>query len=176
MNMQDKHVFAGVVERHRDMVFRIAYTYMRDAADADDVTQAVFLKLYRSKVPFESEEHVCNWLAKVTANECKSLFRKPWRRVEDIEEYASTLAMPTEEHKGLFVSIMRLPERYRVPLVLYYYGGLSTDEVAMVLSLKPPAVRTRLARARAKLKTIIEEESHEPGAQDSRDDGVPARI
>lgn len=175
MNMQDRGAFVRMVECHRDMVFRIAYTYMRDAADADDVTQTVFLKLLRAKAPFTSERHVRNWLVRVTANECKTLFRKPWRRVEDIEDYAARIAMPTREHEDLFVSVMRLPERYRVPLVLYYYGGFATEEIASVLGIRPPAVRTRLSRARAKLKTMMEGESHDDGKEDARSDGVPAR-
>ncbi len=77
--------FREAVERHRDMVFRLAYTYLRDPADADDVTQDVFVKLLRSGKRFEGDDHLRYWLVRVTINECKSLFRKPWRRVEDIE-------------------------------------------------------------------------------------------
>ena len=148
--------FKEVMERHRDMVFRIAYTYMRDAADADDVAQDVFVKLLRAGRPFESEEHLRYWLVRVTVNACKSLFRRPWRRVEDLEAYADALAMPTPEHRDVFVTVMRLPEKYRVPLVLYYYGGFSTAEIAEALHIPAATVRTRLARARAKLKTFLE--------------------
>lgn len=69
--------FREAVERHRDMVFRLAYTYLRDPADADDVTQDVFVKLLRSGKRFEGDEHLRYWLVRVTINECKSLFRKP---------------------------------------------------------------------------------------------------
>ena len=148
--------FKEVMERHRDMVFRIAYTYMRDAADADDVTQDVFVKLLRAGKPFESEDHLRHWLVRVTANTCKSLFRRPWQRVEDLEAYAGTLAMPSRAHEGVFVTVMRLPEKYRVPLVLHYYGGFSTAEIADALRIPAATVRTRLARARAKLKTLLE--------------------
>lgn len=150
------------VERYRDMVFRVAFTYLRDPADADDVTQDVFVKLLRSTGSFNGEEHLRRWLVRVTVNECKSLFRKPWRRVEDIEAYANSLAMPTQGHADLFVAVMKLPERYRVPLALFYYLGYSTDEVAQLLKLPAATVRTRLARGRARLKSLIEEEDHVP--------------
>lgn len=148
--------FKGAVERHRDMVFRIAYTYMRDAADADDIAQDVFVKLLQTEKAFENDAHLRNWLVRVTINACKSLFRRPWRRVETIEDYAASLAMPTHEHSEVFVALMRLPEIYRVPLVLHYYGGYSTDEIADLIRSPGTTVRTRLARGRARLKTLLE--------------------
>ncbi|MDB1895441.1 RNA polymerase sigma factor [Collinsella aerofaciens] len=77
----EEQAFRQAVEDHRDVVFRIALTYLRDRADADDVAQDVFLKLLKSDAQFESWEHLRRWLIRVTINECKSLFRKPWRRV-----------------------------------------------------------------------------------------------
>lgn len=150
--------FREAVERHRDMVFRLAYTYLRDPADADDVTQDVFVKLLRSGKRFEGDEHLRYWLVRVTINECKSLFRKPWRRVEDIEAYAETLQAPSEQRRDLLVRVMRLPEKYRVPMVLHYYIGHSTDEVARAIKVPAATVRTRLARGRARLKSMLEGE------------------
>ena len=70
-------VISDVIERYRDTVFRLAFTYLRNQADADDVTQDVFVKLIHSSHDFESDEHLRRWLIRVTINECKSLFRKP---------------------------------------------------------------------------------------------------
>lgn len=153
--MQDDE-FRQAVEKNRDLVFRIAYTYLRDAADADDVTQDVFIKLLRHEGDFASEAHRRNWLVRVCVNECRSLFRRPWRRVEDIERYANSLQMPSRGHVELLTSVMRLPEKYRVPLVLHYYAGFSTGEVASMLRVPAATVRTRLARARARLRKILE--------------------
>lgn len=76
--IMEEQTFRQAVEDHRDVVFRIALTYLRDRADADDVAQDVFLKLLKSDGHFESWEHLRRWLIRVTINECKSLFRKPW--------------------------------------------------------------------------------------------------
>lgn len=151
--------FRRAVERHRDLVFRVAYTYMRDAADADDVAQDVFVKLLRQEKSFQGDEHLRNWLVRVTINECRSLFRRPWRRVEALEEYAGSLELPTDEHAELLVGVMRLPEKYRVPLALHYFGGFSTEEIAQMLGLHGPTVRTRLARARTRLRAILEDDA-----------------
>lgn len=144
----EEQAFRQAVEDHRDVVFRIALTYLRDRADADDIAQDVFLKLLKSDERFESWEHLRRWLIRVTINECKSLFRKPWRRVED-------------ETKAVLSDVMRLPERFRVPIVLYYYLGFSTSEIAELLHVPAATVRTRLARGRSKLKFILEEGDRE---------------
>ena len=159
--IMEEQTFRQAVEDHRDVVFRIALTYLRDRADADDVAQDVFLKLLKSDGHFESWEHLRRWLIRVTINECKSLFRKPWRRVEDIENLADSLSATQDETKVVLSDVMRLPERFRVPIVLYYYLGFSTSEIAELLHVPAATVRTRLARGRSKLKFILEEGDRE---------------
>lgn len=159
--IMEEQTFRQAVEDHRDVVFRIALTYLRDRADADDVAQDVFLKLLKSDAQFESWEHLRRWLIRVTINECKSLFRKPWRRVEDIENLADSLSAAQDEIKAVLSDVMRLPERFRVPIVLYYYLGFSTSEIAELLHVPAATVRTRLARGRSKLKFILEEGDRE---------------
>ena len=153
----EEQAFRQAVEDHRDVVFRIALTYLRDRADADDVAQDVFLKLLKSDAQFESWEHLRRWLIRVTINECKSLFRKPWRRVEDIENLADSLSAA----QAVLSDVMRLPERFRIPIVLYYYLGFSTSEIAELLHVPAATVRTRLARGRSKLKFTLEEGDRE---------------
>lgn len=92
--MQDRLWFAGQAKRHMDTVFRVAYNYLRNCADADDVTQTVLFKLFRSDVEFNDEAHVKRWLIRATINECTSLYRALRRRPENIDDYLETLAAP----------------------------------------------------------------------------------
>mgnify|MGYP000255437452 FL=1 len=133
----EEQAFRQAVEDHRDVVFRIALTYLRDRADADDIAQDVFVKLLKSDGNFESWEHLRRWLIRVTINECKSLFRKPWRRVEDIENLADSLSTAQDETKAVLSDVMRLPERFRVPIVLYYYLGFSTQRLPSYCMCQP---------------------------------------
>ena len=165
-----------VIRKYFDMVYKLALSQTKNQTFAEDVTQDVFVKLLRSGKRFEGDEHLRYWLVRVTINECKSLFRKPWRRVEDIEAYAETLQAPSEQHRDLLVRVMRLPEKYRVPMVLHYYIGLSTDEVARAIKVPAATVRTRLARGRAKLKSLIEEEDHVPAPFVQRGHESAARL
>ena len=154
--MLTRERFAALAEKYMDMVFRVAYGYMRSRDDADDITQDVLLRLYCTDTLFDSEEHVRNWLIRV--NQCKKAFRSPWRRVESIEDYASTLRFETAEDRGLFCEIMRLEQKYRVVVLMYYYEGYSTAEIADILGVPLNTVTTRLSRARAKLKNFLTED------------------
>ena len=81
--------FLQAVARYQDAIFRLAYSYTKSQFDADDVTQNVLLKLYQTEQNFESEAHLKNWLMRVTVNQCKNLFRAPWRAHENMEDYAN---------------------------------------------------------------------------------------
>ena len=93
----------------------------------------------------------------MTVNRCKNIFRSPWRKVENIADYENSLTFEAPEHRELFDAVMALDKRYRLPVLLYYYEGYSQKEIAGLLSLPEGTVRTRLFRARGKLKATLTE-------------------
>ena len=149
--------FVPLAQRYMDTIFRVAYSYLRSQADADDVTQDVLIQLYKTETAFESDDHLKHWLIRVTVNRCKNIFRSPWRKVEDIADYENSLTFEAPEHRELFDAVMVLDKRYRLPVLLYYYEGYSQKEIAGLLSLPEETVRTRLFRARGKLKATLTE-------------------
>ena len=154
--------FVPLAEEHIDMVFRVAYSYLKSHADAEDVTQEVLLQMYQTETAFESGDHIKNWLIRVTINRCKMLFRSPWRRVEALEDYAEALGFEEPEYTGLFTAVMRLDRKYRVPIYLFYYEGYSTREIAGILGLPENTVSTRLRRGRDRLRQqLTEAEEHD---------------
>ena len=161
--MKNNEDFTNIARRYMDTVFRLAFSYLKSRADADDVTQNVLLKLYRYDGDFQSEAHLKHWLIRVTVNECKSALRSPWRRTEDIAEYANTLALPTPEHAELLEAVMKLPPKYRAAIHLFYYEGYATAEIAELLGLPQATVRTHLARGREKLKAMLTEAENYDG-------------
>ena len=78
--------------------------------------------------------------------------------MEDIDEYANTLGFEEESHLDLFQTVMNLDKKYRVPILLFYYEGYSTAEIASILGVPEKTVSTRLFRAKAKLKDYLKEE------------------
>ena len=156
--MLSEERFTYLARKYMDTVFRVAYSFLKNSADADDMTQNVLLKLYQTdNNTFESESHIKNWLIRVTANECKSFFRSAWRRVEPIDDYINTLQLPSPDHEDLFRAVMALPAKYRVIIHLYYFEGYSSDEIARLLDIPAATVRTRMARARGRLKQDLTE-------------------
>jgi len=149
--------FAFLAEKNMDTVFRVAYSYTKNRADAEDVTQDVLIQLYRTDKVFESETHLKHWLIRVTVNQCKMLFRAPWRRSESIEDYAETLGFEQREYLDLFRAVMALEKRQRLAVYLFYYEGYSLREIAEITGESLSAVTTRLSRARAKLKDQLTE-------------------
>ena len=159
--MLTEEQFSYLAKKYMDMVFRLALHYTKSRSESDDITQEVLLKLYRTDKPFESEDHVRYWLIRVTVNECKRAFLSPWKRTEPIEDYAEQLAFKTPEHSELFHAVMALPQKYRVPLFLYYYEGYSCEEISQFLGIPNATVRTRLRRGREQLKTDLQEANND---------------
>lgn len=142
--------FEQAVERYADMVFRLALSYLKNRADAEDVMQETLLKLYAQsrKVPFASEEHQRFWVVRVAVNECKKLLRSPWRRrTGSLEELEQEAAFDTPVQSELFRQVMALPPKYRAAIYLYYYENYSVREVADALGANPSTVQTWLMRA-----------------------------
>lgn len=149
--------FSRYAEQYIDTVFRVAYNYLGSSADADDITQNVFLKLLQYNKSFESDDHMRNWLIRVTINACKDLVRSRWRKVESVDDYASKLVFDTQEQSELFSLVMALPTKYRIPIYLHYYEEYSTSEIAELLHTSKNTVCTHLRRGRELLKKALQE-------------------
>lgn len=150
--------FTRIAEMYMDTVFRVAFNYLKDPSEADDVTQEVLLKLYRTDKCFESDWHIRNWLVRVTVNCCKKVFLSPWRKTEPIENYADRLYFTAPEHSELFYMTMKLPRKYRIAIYLYYYEEYSVQDIARILKIPKATVNTHLYRGRKLLKKMLTEE------------------
>ena len=148
--------YACLVNKYINTVFRIALNYLKNKADAEDVCQNVFLALLTEKKDFQSDDHLRNWLVRVTVNECKKQLRSPWHRRESLSDHIPSIPFADPQHSDLYYSVMALPVHYRVPLYLHYYEGYSTEEIGNILSLPGTTVRTRLRRARGLLQKELE--------------------
>src|SRR5699024_1403815 len=116
--------FVQAVERYGDTIYRVAYSCLKNRADAEDVMQDTLLKLYRERRSFESEEHRRRWLIRVAVNQAKSLLRSSWfRRTIPLDEQLDQPVFDRPEESELFEQVMALPKNYRLALYLYYYEG-----------------------------------------------------
>ena len=145
--------------QYQDNLFAVAFNICQNAQDAEDVIQDTFVQYYTTKKEYENEQHIRAWLIRVTVDKAKNVTRAFWRRNRvSIEGYMETLVFETPESENLFETVMKLPERYRIVIHLYYYEDYSVNEIADILKLSESNVKTRLSRGRAMLKNVLKEE------------------
>ena len=156
--MLDTGQFDTLAAKYMDMIYRLAFSWLKSPADADDVTQEVLIRLYRTDREFESEDHLKNWLMKVTVNQCRKVWRSPFRSHENIEDYTETLAFEDRSSRELFDAIMQLNRDKRTVIVLYYKEGYALKEIGEILGIPAATAGTRLARARKELAQYLKEE------------------
>ena len=107
---------------------------------------------------FEDEDHARKWLIRVAVNECHSLWRSGWkRRTTYLEELTEEPVFSTPEKSDLYFAVQNLPQKYRQIVYLYYYEEYSIREIVGMLKLSDTAVKSRLLRARQKLKGDLKE-------------------
>ena len=152
-----EEVFAQAVEAYGDTLFRVAYSYLKNPSDAQDVMQETLLKFYLEQKPFDSEEHQRRWLIRVAVNESKKLLRSAWRRRSVPMEEETAVAFDTLAQRELFEQVMALPPRYRLSVYLYYYESFSVREIAQVMGANLSTVQTWLMRARGLLREALQE-------------------
>ncbi|HHY91532.1 MAG TPA: sigma-70 family RNA polymerase sigma factor [Clostridiales bacterium] len=148
-----------LIERYRNNLFAVAFNVCKNAEDAEDVVQDTFLQLYKSKKDFENEQHIRAWLIRVAINKAKNISRTFWRRNKlSLDSYIETLTFETPESKNLFETVMKLPEKYRIVIHLFYYEDYNIREIADILKISESNVKVRLWRVRTLLKNSLMEE------------------
>ena len=146
--------FTQCVTDFQPSVFRLAYSYVKSSADAEDISQEVFLKLYKSKESFTADENIKAWLMKVTANTAKNYLSSAWTK----RKLPLTEDIPLKDEKDyeLLEALNRLNKNYRAVIYLHYYEGYSVAEISSMLGISESNVKARLKRGRDKLRAILE--------------------
>ena len=141
---------------HGNTVYRLALCRMQSVPDAEDVYQDVFLSLFRQPERVWEPEHLKAWLIRATLNRCADLHRFRLRRlVLSLEEVAEVAGETAEPQAEIWEAVARLPEKLRIPVHLYYGEGYSTEEISSLTGIPAATVRTRLHRARERLKDLL---------------------
>jgi len=144
------------IENYHNMVYRLAFGCLGNRFDADDVTQDVFIKLYRHKKPLLCDEHKKAFLVRTTVNQCKDIHKSAWfRKRTELDESLPVHDNFDECEYELSEYIQKLKPHYRAVIFLHYYEGYTTSEIAKMLNVTQSTVTTRLSRARNQLKTQL---------------------
>lgn len=147
----------NAMDRYGNSVLRMAYSYLHNMSDAEDILQETMIKYIRSAPVFESAQHEKAWLVRVCANLSKNKIEyNKYRETDELNE--SLVGESRQDLSFVWEAVKSISPNYRAVVHLYYHEGYSTKEVAKILSRNESSVRSDLKRAREKLKRILKEE------------------
>lgn len=151
----DQERLEQAARTYENTLYRAALAILGDAQEAEDAVQDAFLKYLEKAPAFESPEHEKAWLIRVTVNGCKSRLRSPWRRRS--APLLETYPAPEVGERAVLEAVLALPPRDRAVIHLFYYEGYHTAEIAAMTGDAEGTVRSRLTRARRRLKGLLED-------------------
>ncbi len=165
----DTYAFGKIVEQYQNTVFRICLSYLSDREEAEDAAQEVFLRIYKSLAGFRLGKSFTPWVYAIALNWVKSR-RSVLKRLADTkrklilvdEPAAETPEIITDKEmqkKALQDAVKSLPAPLKDVVVLYYLEDVSVDDIAEALGIGKENVKSRLFRARKKLKEILEKDA-----------------
>lgn len=165
----DIRAFNEVYARFEEMVYNLAFRLSGNYEEAADLTQEVFLRVYRSLGSFGGRSSLKTWVFRIAVNHCRdrlSRWRPPTQPLDDRNEgeipYADPsrgpeeLAVAADEGRRVAAGLAKLPAAFREAVVLRDIEGLSYEEIADVLGVRIGTVRSRIARGRDQLRSLLE--------------------
>lgn len=147
-------------------VKKLAYTYVKDWALAEDITQEVFIKCYNNIERFRGDSSYKTWLYKITVNRCKDEFKSKWYRtlnfLDGVKDKTAKSSISAEqsffekdERQEFYELVLALPMKYREVIILFYYEELSLEEIHSLIEININTVKTRLKRGKLLLKNMV---------------------
>lgn len=163
----DHGVFRILVQRYQEKVRNIVFSIFNDPDAVDDIAQEVFIKVYQALPNFRFESSFYTWVYRITVNKCRDeLRKKKVKRFFTFQSFEKTtnlkienMATTTFDDENLRdvieENLKKLPEKFRMPIVLKDIDGLSYEEIAEVLDCEVGTVKSRLSRGRTMLKDLL---------------------
>ena len=147
---------ARLLDSYGNAILRLAYSYLHNLCDAEDVLQDTLIKYLQNAPKFHNPAHEKAWLLRVAANVSKNKIE--YNRIRETDELIETLmAEENEDLSYVWSAVKELPEKYREVIHLFYYEGYPTAQIARILVRKESSVRSDLRRGRERLKVILKE-------------------
>ena len=158
--------FSKKYDLYKPMLYNIAYSYLKNTSDADDIVQDTFMKYLSTNKSFEAEENEKYFLIRVCINISINLLKSKWKKdVVKYDSIALNITYNNDDSSNIdyFSLICNLPLKYKSVMVLYYWEDFSVEEVAKALNISTSSVKKRLERGRNMIKDKIEnmEDSYE---------------
>ena len=157
----DQEAFSILVTRYKKLIYSVVYNMISDKQEINDISQEVFIRIYKALDRYNPEFKFSTWSVKIASNYCLDVLRK--RKVDFVPmEEMPDIISNTETPEASYISkerkllvqkaVQELPDKYRVPIVLYHQNGLSYEEMSEVLHEPMTIIKNRLYRARLILR------------------------
>ena len=158
---ETKERLEQIFRDYYQLIYRVAFSQVKNHADAEDISQDVFFKIIRHDMRYQSMEHERAWIVRVTINLCRDLLKSKWHKtsvsMEEVSEaQRGSCENFTEIQDDMMWAVLQLPEKYRNCLYLFYYEDYSIKEIAQSLEMPENTVKTNLKRGRQALKEFLE--------------------
>lgn len=154
----DKAAFERLIEEHKYTLYRIARGRLRGEEDIEDAFQETIIKAYKGIGRLKSEEYFKTWLIRIMINECTNLLRKTKDTIyiEDVKSSVCNIQeKESRQQVEVFELINELEENLRMVTLLYFYEDMPQREIAKVLEIPHGTVRSRVSRAKEKLRELM---------------------
>lgn len=150
--------FISAVKRNNRRLYLIAMSITKNHYDSEDIVQTVFYKMWNYKKPFNDDEHIDKWLTSVCVNESRHYISLSFHKNMNFDDLVNMYSFDTVTDFDIFNAVMSLPKKERIVTHLYYYEDMSVKDISALLKIKESSVKTRLYRARTKLKQNLGDE------------------
>lgn len=169
LEIEDKEELIGeMMNKYGQEVLQLVYSYVNNKEVAEDLTQDIFVKCYKSLHTYKGKSKLRTWLWRIAINHCKDYIKSWYNNKVIITENESTYTriqkesveqtvIQNDEDHRLASAVMKLPIKYREVIYLFYFEELSIKDIAMVIEVKENTIKTRLRRAKELLKKGLEE-------------------
>ena len=156
----------NLIRQYGNDVLRTAYMYVKDSHTAEDIFQEVFIKVNQKLSTFEGNSSIKTWIIRITINTCKDYLKSAWnRKVIPMMEYQEDQIVSDTDFDSvesqdtndiIKAAVLSLPAKYKDVVLCVYYNEMTIAEAAIVLRVAEGTVKSRLSRARQKLKSALE--------------------
>ncbi|MCX8131345.1 MAG: sigma-70 family RNA polymerase sigma factor [Clostridia bacterium] len=166
----EQEVFSEIVTRYKKLIYSVVYNMISDKQEVNDISQEVFIRIYKSLDKYNPEYKFSTWAVKIATNLCLDILRKKKVdsvSIDEVIDISSSVDTPEtryikkEKSEIIRQAIAELPDKYRVPILLFHQNGLSYEEITEILKEPMTIIKNRLYRARLMLREKLESQRKE---------------
>ena len=168
VSVDSESVFDEIIEAYGNKILKLCFVQLGNKEEAEDATQEVFIKVFKNIKSYNGDANIYTWIYKITINTCFDILKKKKKNsYDDISLYIDFIKDNKETEdiilknltsRNIRLALMKVPEKYRILLYMFYFEELKISQIASILEEKENTIKTRLKRGRNALRRIIESE------------------